>query len=216
MRQACGVDVNQADDTGATALMVASCNGHVAVVKLLCSTPAIDVNARDQDGKTPLTWAVHQDKTDVVGQLLNVPGIEVNHVTANRGGCTLLMYASETGATDVVRLLLKAPGIEVNQAGTTGSTALMLACCGAQTEDRTVIVQLLLDASAAVNAADHRGYTALIFAAENGHIESVRTLLAHPDVDVSATNADGDSALMRAAGKGQTAVVDLLKGFQPP
>ncbi|KAG8236832.1 hypothetical protein J437_LFUL017116 [Ladona fulva] len=50
---------------------------------------------------------------------------------------------------------------------------------------RLDMVQLLLEAGADVNIQDEDGSTALMCAAEHGHADIVRALLAQPDCDAS-------------------------------
>jgi ankyrin repeat protein len=49
-----GIEVNQADDEGATPLHAASQEGHQSVVDSLLAVDGIDVNKADDDGETPL------------------------------------------------------------------------------------------------------------------------------------------------------------------
>jgi ankyrin repeat protein len=46
------VELNQANANGATALMIASQNGHVAVLRLLLARQGVEVNKTAQDGFT--------------------------------------------------------------------------------------------------------------------------------------------------------------------
>ena len=50
---------------------------------------------------------------------------------------------------------------------------------------RLEMVQLLMQAGADVNLQDDDGSTALMCATEHGHIEIIKALLAHPDIDIS-------------------------------
>ena len=54
------------------------------------------------------------------------------------------------------------------------------------------------------------GWTALFWAATNGHTGIVRALLAAPGLDVNAADDDGWTALMTAARKGHTETVTAL------
>jgi len=47
------------------------------------------------------------------------------------------------------------------------------------------MVNLLLEANCAVNLQDFDGSTALMSAAEHNHVDIVKLLLDHPDIDVS-------------------------------
>ena len=57
---------------------------------------------------------------------------------------------------------------------------------------------MALDCNADVNTkSEYQGYTPLIQAAENGHLEIVKLLLQH-DADVNTRKKDGDTALTAA------------------
>lgn len=75
---------------------------------------------------------------------------------------------------------------------------------------RKYMTQLLLDAGAAINIQDEDGSTALMCAAEHGHADIVRHLLAHPDCDPSMTDVDGSSALKIALEAGNRDIGVLL------
>jgi len=75
---------------------------------------------------------------------------------------------------------------------------------------RKDMTQLLLDAGAAVNIQDEDGSTALMCAAEHGHTDIVRLLLAHPDCDPSIVDVDGSSALKIALEAGNRDIGVLL------
>ena len=59
---------------------------------------------------------------------------------------------------------------------------------------------------------DEDGYTALIWAADNGHLAAVVELLKHPAIDVNCVDLDGHSALTWAVDKGHTELVRVLLG----
>ena len=49
---------------------------------------------------------------------------------------------------------------------------------------RLEMVKLLLESNSNVNLQDYDGSTALMCATEHNHIDIVKTLLAHPDINV--------------------------------
>jgi len=61
-----------------------------------------------------------------------------------------------------------------------------------------------------VNATAGDGYTALMFAADGGHTETVTVLLAAPGLDVNAADGVGQTALNIAEGYGHVEIVSLL------
>ena len=58
-------------------------------------------------------------------------------------------------------------------------------------------VRALIDANAAVDAANNRGDTALILACNNGH-EACARMLIDANAAVDAVNSNGDTVLMKA------------------
>ena len=60
-----GADVNARDNTGSTALMMASYEGNVDVVKMLLENGA-DLNATEKSGKTALSIAKLKDNKEVI------------------------------------------------------------------------------------------------------------------------------------------------------
>lgn len=77
--------------------------------------------------------------------------------------------------------------------------------------DRDRLVKALIEHGANVNAADNMGITALMVAADNGHVEVIRRLIAG-GAAIDAKTTDGRTALMEAAGSldNQVASVTVL------
>ena len=88
-----GADVNAEDDNGATALMVASAEGHSEIVSLLVSSDA-DVNATRSTGWTALASASTAGHGEIVNLLLS-NGADVNATFDE--GWTALIQASQNG-----------------------------------------------------------------------------------------------------------------------
>lgn len=62
-----------------------------------------------------------------------------------------------------------------------------------------------------VNARnDSNGFTGLIYAAERGHVDVVRSLLSHPKVAVNASDNHGNTPFSHACSKGHAGVVKLF------
>lgn len=79
---------------------------------------------------------------------------------------------------------------------------------------RQDISQALIDAGFPVDSRTGSGYTALVLATYHGHLDEVGTLLAaHADPCIADNN--GNSALMGALFKGETAVAHALLGRCP-
>lgn len=61
-----------------------------------------------------------------------------------------------------------------------------------------------------MNIRDEDGSTALMCAAEHGHLEIVKVLMQHPDININATDNDGLSALSVAMEAGHRDIGVLL------
>ena len=69
----------------------------------------------------------------------------------------------------------------------------------------------LLNAHASVVLTDKRGYTALAYAASSGHVDVVKTLLAHPGVaPTQLAHTSGPNPLGLAARAGRVDVLAAL------
>ncbi len=170
--------------TGRKALVVGSGKGHLEVVKLLLDRGA-DVNAKAKDGDTALMSAAGKGHPEIVERLFN-SGADIN--AKRTDGFTPLMVASSNGRLEILKLLL-GKGADVNAKSENGFTPLMVASSNGRLE----ILKLLLDKGADVNAKAKDGGTALTTAympmspvtnapnafSEKAHLEVVNLLKAH-------------------------------------
>jgi ankyrin repeat protein len=168
------VDINAQGGNGNTALILASAEGHVSIVKSLVSHDDIALNIQDEDGWTALMAASGDGHEAVAGLLLACNDITIN--TQNEHGWTALIIASANGHEAVVQLLLSHSEVALNTQDENGRTALMLA----STNGHKAVVQLLLSHNdIAPNTQDENGWTALFTASCLGHKAIARLLLAH-------------------------------------
>ena len=119
-------------------------------------------------------------------------------------GIRPLMWAALLGKQDVCAALLDA-GADVNAASHYG-TALSFAEMGGNAK----VVALLLDRGAKLTDDRSDSITPLMTAADSGHVEVVRLLLARTRPDVNAKDYDGSTALHFAARRGKTEAARLL------
>lgn len=225
-----GADVNAANVRQATAL-------HWAVpdqekVKLLLDNGA-RADAKTVEGRTSLYVAAMLSEGVPAMRLLLVAGADVEAETVL--GATPLFPAATTGAestkllldhganpnaraksgatpilftrgAEVIALLL-ARGADATVRSKTGESSLMEAAVRGD----VAAAKLLLDHGAEVNAADHRGYTPLLLAAQYDRdaVELVRLLLDR-GADPGAV-AEGETALGLAAKRGENGVTRLLR-----
>eukprot|EP00435_Cladocopium_sp_Y103_P055120 s731_g18.t1 len=128
-------------------------------------------------------------------------------------GKTALIYASSYGHREVVDYLLnKSKDIEVNAVDDTDKTALHHAARrnSDDEEQQADIITMLLHAKAYIEARDHNGCTALMFAVANGN-EAITRRLILAQANVNNFDYENHSCLNYALQFNQTKLVGLLK-----
>lgn len=148
---------------GDTALILASREGHVEIVRLFLEHGA-DLNFQDDDGNTALLEACIYGHIDVVKLLLDL-GADPNIWSEYRS--TPLIFASCGGYIEIVGLLLE-HGANPNLQDDDGESALLEACIYGHIE----IVKLLLEHEVVeLNLRDKFGNTASGLALGKGYID---------------------------------------------
>lgn len=183
---------------GWSALIWASCNGHVEVVRFLLDNGA-NADIQGLDGWSALLWASHKGYAQVASMLLDKGA---NTDLQGESGGTALTRASDRGHESIVRLLLER-GADVDMRNTLGYTALMWGCARGHFE----VVKMLLDKAAKTDLSNIDGDTALIEACRKGHSQVVKLLLERRKILYS----DIQGALPIATHSGHHAVVKMLE-----
>jgi ankyrin repeat protein len=204
------VDVNAAEMDGTTALHWAAHWGDLETVDALLKAGA-NVTALNRYGATPLSEGVRIGSEELVNKLLQT-GADPNTLVTSQAE-TVLMKASRDGNLGAVKALLE-HGAEVNaKENFRGQTAVMWAAA----EGHAAIVSLLAAHGADLNLRSYDrdttgpkmeagtpaapiargGLTALLFAARQGEIETVKALL-DAKADINAVDSDGNNALVLA------------------
>ncbi len=181
-----GADPNRADNNGATPLLIACQEGHLAIAKKLLDKGA-DPNKADNNGATPLFVACQEGHQAIVEKLLD-KGADPNR--ADNDGFGLLHTASYETSGNVLSFLLKKFGKDkINQTANGGFTPLHHASapqstCTSQCEGacdslagNTEGVQILLDNGAQIDVTDEYNKTPLFYACQFGHKSVVKKLL---------------------------------------
>ncbi|WP_246149370.1 ankyrin repeat domain-containing protein [Nonomuraea turkmeniaca] len=117
-----------------------------------------------------------------------------------------LYRAALNGDSETVGKLL-AGGADPNKPSEGEEEGLPL--CAAAAWDRHEVASTLLAAGAEVNGRETGGWTALLWAASNGHAATARVLI-EAGADVDTANDDGDTPLTLAARRGALGVVQVL------
>ena len=170
-----GADVNRRTFTeiGSTTLGFATEGNHIEVVEAMLKHGA-NVNGRGKNGLTALCFAEGQGQLEMAQFLLS-KGAEVNVLgpkDENGASRSPLMCAACTGQIPLMELLL-ASGAKIELTNEVGNTALMVVA----KHDQPAALAWLLQHQANVNARGPRGHTALIYAAYNGRLKSLKLLL---------------------------------------
>jgi ankyrin repeat protein len=224
-------DLNAAYD-GATALAWASHLDDLETADLLIGAGA-NVNAANDYGVTPLFLACTNASAGMIAKLLKA-GANPN-ASLFWTGETVLMTCARTGSATAVKLLLDG-GANVNaRESKKEQTALMWAVVHKHSEVVRVLIAHGADVRARSKgdfleprfaqggrgpAADtetgSRGFTPLLYAAQQGDMESARILL-EAGVDVNEGTQETGSALVVAAASGQEAFALFLleRGADP-
>ena len=211
-----GYDVNALNQDGVTALYIACCNGHIALVKQLLSHPMIDVNkgcCLPTVNVTPLYKACEKGFSDVVRLLLSHEAIEVNRCSEIKTVRISPLYiACEKGHREVVACILEAKQLiaeQQNKMYVSGAFATPLHVAVINS-NFAVMTLLCLDPRFNANQPDFRERTALHLACDRGCVEGVRILLQAPLCEINAVDSNGATPLFFAARKGRDEVVRLL------
>ncbi len=220
-----GIDPDSQQADGATALHWAVHRENLGIIETLLDAGA-EVNASNRLGATPLFIAAESGNAEFIRRLLDA-GADPD--SALKLGETPLMTAARAGSAIGVQLLIAA-GVNVNTSESSRKqTALMWAAAqghlavvqelikaGADLEARTLVRPRLMYADETNGGAFDAGileqlggFSPLLFAARNGHVDVASALLdAGAEIDAVAGNQA--SPLVVAAHSGHTKLAQML------
>jgi ankyrin repeat protein len=222
-------DLNTAQPDGTTALHWAAHWNDARTVAMLLRAGA-NPKAVNRYGASPLSEAVVSGSAAMIQSLLDAGADPKTLTTAD--GETVLMTAARAGNLDAVRLLLDR-GADVNaREKYKGQTALMWAAA----ERHTPVAKLLLDrgadwkvrsfdretrpprlsAASSISPIPRGGFTALLFSAREGDVETTRAML-DAGVDIDYGDVDNTTALVVAIMNKQFTLAKFLidRGANP-
>jgi uncharacterized protein len=202
------VNVNATQPDGTTALHWAAHWNDLETVNLLLRAGA-NPKIANRYGATPLSEAASVGNAPMIEALLKA-GADAKALTTADGE-TVLMTAARAGNVDAVRILLEHAADVNAREKYKGQTALMWAAAERHPE---VIKVLLahgadwkvvsfdretkmpkLSAASSVSPIARGGFTAFLFTAREGDIESAKVML-DSGVDINQTDIDGTNALV--------------------
>ncbi|MEK4198634.1 ankyrin repeat domain-containing protein [Cytobacillus sp. FSL K6-0265] len=168
-----GANINAQDEDGNTAVMAATQQNQVEIVKVLIVHGA-DINIRNKRLDNVLLYAGAEGLLQIV-QLAIQAGADTT--ITNRYGGIAIIPACERGHIEVVKELLTHSDTDVNHINDLHWTALLEAIIlsdGGKTHQE--IVQLLIDHGADIKITDKDGVTPLQHARDRGYQEIVEIL----------------------------------------
>jgi len=202
-------------------LMIVTFNGHTSTAELLLNHGA-DVNYADENGWTPLIWACSCGHPEVIG-LLHERGCDVDFVDVN--GWTGLTWCCFNGHEESIEKMVKTCLALPSPVAEDGRTPLMfLASMGLSFGVHLLLVagadpdvrqnEKMIEGQSGAGCVKGRstkgGWTALMRAAEKGHLGVVRELMGRAQID--QRDDYGATALMHACTSGaSTCAFALLK-----
>ncbi|KAG9282716.1 ankyrin-3-like [Astyanax mexicanus] len=163
-------DVHAWDRQSRTALHCAAAQGEAGVIKLLLYAGA-DANAATKEKKTPLHLAATAGHAEATSTLL---AGKANGAAKDMDGCSALHYAAGNGHESVAATLLTSgKNKNVDDRNVWRRTPLHLAAEHGQ----DILVDLLLEKQAKINAMDNNKDTPLHSACRGGHVDTVQRLV---------------------------------------
>ncbi|KAL9247057.1 hypothetical protein vseg_020528 [Gypsophila vaccaria] len=154
-----GIDLNQADDTGFTAVLLTALIGHVECFRLLVYAKA-DVKLCTKSGETVFTLSERSHNRDLFEKVLLEYALEMDR--SNAEGFYALHCAARKGDLIAVRLL-SSKGYDVNSTDGESYTPLMLAA----REGHAHVCRFLISQGAWCDYKNSRGETAISLARNN-------------------------------------------------
>ncbi len=163
-----GTDVNhQQDNSGTTALIAASANGHTEIVQKLLAKGA-NANLKDSSGRTALMAAASNRQGEIVTALL---AAKADVQARDAEGKSAIVLAVMADDEEITQALLKA-GADSNATLPSGDTILISACRRGDAQ----MVRTLLDAGADPALTNKQDETAIQIARRMNHQELVALL----------------------------------------
>lgn len=196
-------NVNDLNEEERTPLIMAARAGAYNAVRVLLRIAGVDVDKRDIAGKSALIYAIENDNRQMVKHLLRSGA---DPLVKDKAGRTVLHYAAFYGEPGIMKELLKFDAVDKRAMDNNGYTAIYHAIFA----DAPEKAELLMDAGVTLVAEDAEGRSPLHWAAQQGSIQLVKTLLPLSVID--ARDHRGRTPLALATLASKTFIVEYLLG----
>ncbi|KAL8234928.1 hypothetical protein R6Q59_021028 [Mikania micrantha] len=180
-----GLDPNESDNNGRTALHIAASQGNINCVLLLLDHGA-DPNSRDSEGNVPL-WEAILGNHESVTTILKDNGATLFSGDVGQFSC----IAAEQNKLDTLKQIINHGG-DITTPKTNGSTALHVAVCEGSIE----MVKFLLTQGADIDKTDDHGWTPRDLADQQGHHDIRKLFLSVKSTDKDYTGLTKTASLL--------------------
>lgn len=166
-----GLDVGAQDESGQTALLIASREGSLKVARFLMQQRSVKIEARNKNGESPLMMAALKGHLELARELIE------RNAEVNKPGWAPLHYASSNGEPEskaMVALLLEHHAY-IDAESPNRTTPLMMAARYGHPD----AVRLLLEEGADPSLRNEQGLTAVDFARSAGRNDQANLIASY-------------------------------------
>ena len=199
-------NINIANISGDLPIHSASLTASANIIDILVRFGA-DLTIRNKSGRSPIHLAVYSQNLQTAKALIdNGAKVEIRDSNNN----TALHYVAYAGITTELLTDNSSDQSSVdaeNQTDQANNQTLDLS-------DVEIMIDLLLESGATINALDNEGNTPLHSATLIGHIETIESLLL-AGADQTITNNSGQTPLQLAEKFGRTEVARIMRSYNP-
>lgn len=211
------LDINDTNNEGKTALMLACQTNNTAIVKTLLLHSNIAINQQDPTGKTALILATQAKHPHIIDLLLAHQDIDIN--CQDHNGQTALMTAIlnispkragllYTTDEQILQKLLDHPACDINITDTRGFTALMIASSVQENAANTLAARILLNKqNINIHYKNRDGFTAAMLANIHNNQQVLQVILEKEGI---ISKSDLNKKLFQAIAQNQPAEVQSL------
>ena len=198
-----GTDIKLKTNDGQNCLHIAADNAHLSLCKTLIEEHNFDVLETDNDGWTALHKSAEKGNYELF-QFLTEKGTDIQLKTKDGQNC--LHIAAENGHLNLCKTLIEEHNFDVQETDCDGWKALHWSCRSGSYE----LVTFFANKGTDIQLKTHSGQNCLHIAAEYGHLNLSKTLIAEHNFDVKETDNYGWTALHWSCGSGSYELVTFF------